>query len=208
MVVVGVAFLHSLGVELPARLRERVRIVPFQVAINCWLQPIWQGSEVEECVVEVAAEAEDGHQQTWTGHDWAGSKPGAAGKGSRDGGLITYYDTAILQEVPVLLQPLNLKPSTHPGQLTVRVTKKFPEVFSAWLKTVPPHIKVELEGDLASFATPDVAGRVTLDATEAEIDWFDLRVVLHVRRKSNCSSTPEAAMSGSRAKAGGGCSMI
>src|SRR4029077_14621061 len=71
-----------------------------------------------------------------------------------------------------------LKPSNSSQGLAVRVTKKFPEVFATWLKTLPPHIILRLGGELASLATPDVAGKVRLDATEAGIDWFDLRVVL------------------------------
>ena len=56
------------------------------------------------------------------------------------------------------------------------------------VRSIPPHIKLELEGELASFANADVAGSVKLDVTEAEIDWFDLRVVLNV---SDTTLTPE-----------------
>ena len=47
-----------------------------------------------------------------------------------------------------------------------------------------------------------------LDVTEADMDWFDLRVLLDVsdttltRRKSNCCSTPKALTCGWTAKAG------
>src|SRR5207247_1431185 len=64
--------------------------------------------------------------------------------------------------------------------LALRVTKKFPEIFSAWMISLPPHIHVQLEGELASFADKAVSGRVKLDVTETAIDWFDLRVVLDV----------------------------
>ena len=76
--------------------------------------------------MSVVAEAEDGHQQTWAGYNWLHSNPQGARKGSRDGGPITVYDSASLQEVPALLEPLNLKPSSYGGHLTLRVTKKFP----------------------------------------------------------------------------------
>jgi SNF2 family DNA or RNA helicase len=62
----------------------------------------------------------------------------------------------------------------------MRITKKFAETFLSWLKTVPPHITVELKGELASLTAEDVAGRVKLEVTEKEIDWFDLQVVLDV----------------------------
>ncbi|MFN7140410.1 MAG: SNF2-related protein, partial [Limisphaerales bacterium] len=62
----------------------------------------------------------------------------------------------------------------------LRVTKKFPELFSNWLKSLPPDVKLELKGELASFQTAAVAGKIRLDVTEAEIDWFDLQIVLDV----------------------------
>jgi hypothetical protein len=176
----GLAFLQSLDLELPPRIQERVRKLPFQVGISCALQPIYPGSESEDCVVNVVGEAPDGHQQAWTGYNWLDNtrKPGR--KATREANAITIYDWALLNQIPPLLEPLNLKPSAYGGGLVTRVTKRFPEVFAAWLKTIPPEIQVQLAGDLASFTNADVAGSVKLDVTEAEIDWFDLRVVLNV----------------------------
>ncbi len=62
----------------------------------------------------------------------------------------------------------------------MRLTKHFAETFIAWLKTIPPSIQVQLDGELASLTSGDVVGRVKLEVTEAEIDWFDMRVVLDV----------------------------
>jgi hypothetical protein len=176
----GLAFLQSLDLELPPRIRERVRKLPFQIAISCRLQPIYPGSESEDCVVNVAGEATDGHQQLWTGYNWLDNTRNLGRKASRDADDITIYDWSLLNQIPPLLEPLGLKPSAYGGGLVTRVTKKFPEVFATWLKTIPPEIQVQLAGDLASFANADVAGSVKLDVTEAEIDWFDLRVILNV----------------------------
>jgi hypothetical protein len=176
----GVAFLQALGLELPPRVRERVRTLPFEIAIHCRLQPTFHGSQAEDCVVKVAAEAADGYQQIWTGEGWVDSGDQRGAKKPRKDDVITMYDRAALAPVPEWLEPLNLKVAGFGRELSLRVTKKFPEVFAAWLKSMPAHIPVHLAGDLASFATPAVAGRVKLDVTEANIDWFDLRVVLDV----------------------------
>jgi hypothetical protein len=176
----GVSFLFSMGLELPPRLRERVRTLPYQVAIKCELQPSQYASKSEDCLVSVLAETPDGHRLTWTGCNWLQSDSKRSSKKHRDDGFITRYDSAALEPVPILLEPLNLKPSGIGGGLVARVTKKFPEMFAVWLKSIPPHIKVQLAGDLASFAADVIAGRVKLDVTETEIDWFDLRVVLDV----------------------------
>src|SRR5260370_31918887 len=58
----GVAFLQSLNVELPERVRDRVRVLPYQVAITCRLQPIYPWSSAAECIFTVLAEAPDSHQ--------------------------------------------------------------------------------------------------------------------------------------------------
>ena len=184
----GVAFLRSLGAELPPRVRERVRTLPYQVVIQCDLRPGFAGSNFEECLVGVVAEAPDGHRQSWMEYNWLQESPAGGRRKRRDEDLIIVYDSATLDSVPPLLEPLNLKPSSYGGGLTLRVTKKFPELFAAWLQSVPPHITVKLGGDLASFTTAPVAGRVKLDVTEADIDWFDLRVVLDV---SDTTLTPE-----------------
>jgi hypothetical protein len=182
----GVSFLQSLGAELPERIRARTRLLPYEVAIDFELRPIQPESKVEECIVTVLAEAPDGHRQSWEGHNWTHSRSPVHRKDS-DSKMITVYDRTVLDAIPRLLEPLNLKCSTYHHELAIRVTKKFPEVLSAWIKTVPPHIIVRLNGELASLATGDVSGRVKLDATEAGIDWFDLRVVLDV---SDTTLTP------------------
>jgi SNF2 family DNA or RNA helicase len=93
---------------------------------------------------------------------------------------IIVYDPTSLARVPGLLEPLALKPARHERGLAVKVTKKFPEAFAAWIKSIPSEITLQLKGELASFVSTDVAGRVKLEVSEAEIDWFDLRVVLDV----------------------------
>ena len=178
----GVAFLQSLGVALPQRVAERVRTLPYQIAISCALKASFADARTEDCVFSVSAEAPDGHRLTWTGTNWLDETPPALRRKKKDDGTITLYDSAALAAVPPLLEPLPLKivGYSSAGELAMRVTRRFPETFSVWLKSVPPHISVQLEGDLASLASPEVAGSIKLDVTEAEIDWFDLRVVLDV----------------------------
>jgi hypothetical protein len=55
----GVGLLQKLGVELPPRLRERVRTLSYAITIKCELRqtPAYYGSSFEECRVEVLAEA-------------------------------------------------------------------------------------------------------------------------------------------------------
>ena len=175
----GIEFLNSLGIALPPKLRERVQVLPWTVTITCALRPTYPGSDTDECSLSVLAEAPDGRRQAWTGFGWA-EKKRLGGKQPRFASKITVYDGAALAGIPPLLEPLKLKPTQLGGDLVMRLSKKFADTFGSWLKSVPPHITVNLEGELASFLNGDVVGRVKLEVTEQEIDWFDLKVVLDV----------------------------
>ncbi|HVV70287.1 MAG TPA: DEAD/DEAH box helicase [Verrucomicrobiae bacterium] len=175
----GVAFLRALGVELPPNLRERVQTLTYRASISCALRPALAGGGSEECLVEVRAEAPDGHELRLKSSGWSELHPQLPGRKQKEGGEIILHDRAALEEVQALLEPLKLR-SSYLDDLSVRVTRKFPELFAEWLSSVPPHVAVHLKGELTSFSNAEVAGRVKLDVTEAEIDWFDLRVGLDV----------------------------
>jgi len=175
--VSGLTFLQNLGVELPPPLRERIVTLAYHVTIHCALRPAYLGANAEECVITVRADAPDGRQQVWTGYNWL-EESSRSGRHQKD--RLTQYDASALREALALLDPLGLKPAYNGHGLVLRVTRKFPELFGTWLKSLPPHIEVRLEGELASFASADVAGQVRLEVSETEIDWFDLRVVLQV----------------------------
>ena len=179
----GVSFLHNLRVDLPPRIRERVREVPVQVRISCELRPSYPGSRTENCFIQVMAESEDGQiREQWSGHQWTPTAhpSRARTKANQEPQRIPLYDRSALAEVPRLMEPLSLKWDAYQHAHSLRVTKKFPEVFVEWLKSVPAHIKVELAGELSTLAQDAVSGQVRLDVSESEIDWFDLRVVLDV----------------------------
>ena len=183
----GVALLRTLGLDLPARVRERVQSVPLSVTIVCSLRQLYPGSPSEECHFQIEAAAPDGHKEAFDGKQWNQSSPVRAAKRSQQAAIVV-YDRTLLGRFPALLDPLNPKINAYTGYISVRVTRRFGEDFAAWLRTVPPDIPVRLEGELASFAADAVAGRVKLDVSEVEIDWFDLRVVLDV---SDTSLTAE-----------------
>ncbi|MCX6903890.1 MAG: DEAD/DEAH box helicase, partial [Verrucomicrobia bacterium] len=158
-------------------------------AIDCQLQPIYRGSKTEQCVVRVLAHSPDGdRQESWNGQTWVNTTPVQGHSATDDDhGILTVFDRSAAHDVARVLEPLSLKRDPYTGALALRVTKKFPDLFASWLKSVPPHISVQLAGDLASFAGAAVSGRVRLDVTEAAIDWFDLHVVLDV---SDTTLTP------------------
>ncbi len=68
----------------------------------------------------------------------------------------------------------------HSQRWQLRLSKKFAGTFVTFLKALPAETRIELGGDLASFQNAEVAGKIRLEASEAEMDWFDLRVIVDV----------------------------
>ena len=178
----GAAFLHSLGVEMPPRLRERVRTVPLRMTISCALRESYPGSNSEVCSFQIEAQTNEGEAvESWDGFSWSPlhKRPNQP-KQEKDKGIITLHDRSALHDPQMLFATLGIRRENYSGEWTLRVTKKFPEQFTAWIKSLPPEIKLELKGDLASLTRDAIAGHVRLDVQEAELDWFDLQVVIDV----------------------------
>ena len=187
--VEGARFLHSLALEMPPRLRERVRIVRLRPKLRCELQPTYPGASTEVCVIEVLGECgETGAARHFTPHGWMNRASAAAAKGEADGRLIA-HDDALLHAVPALLETLAPKWDFHAHHWFVKVSRKFADTFVPWLRSLPRgEVEIELRGALASFLDAPLAGTVRLDVESSDVDWFDLRVVLEV---SDLALTPE-----------------
>lgn len=175
----GVGMLRSLNVDLPSRLSERVRVLPLEVTISASLRAA-TATRNEECLLRVTARAGDGLHEYFDGFAWHTTPPRGRSAKPDERPPITVYDRSITEVVPSVLESLGPKPEGQPGVLSVRVTRRFAEDFSEWARQVPPAISLKLEGELASLTEAAIAGRVQLEVTETEIDWFDLRVVLDV----------------------------
>ncbi|MCL5097709.1 MAG: DEAD/DEAH box helicase [Candidatus Omnitrophica bacterium] len=178
--VSGVQFLDRLGIELPARIRDRVKRVPMRVDIHVKLDTSYGNNRYEYCCIQVSAESADGSlKKEWNGFQW--TKINNFWKSDdvpeRDNVLVL-YDQSILAQVRDLLEPLDLTFDSRLRALAVRVTRRFPELFANWLRSLPSHFQVHLDGELASLSSDAIAGRIRLEVTETEIDWFDLKVVL------------------------------
>lgn len=67
----GARFLRSLDLEMPPRLRERVRVVRLLPKLRCELQPTYPGANTEVCVIEALGESSEGGAPLhFTPHGW------------------------------------------------------------------------------------------------------------------------------------------
>jgi SNF2 family DNA or RNA helicase len=95
-------------------------------------------------------------------------------------GCIPIHNRSALAHFPRLLDDLGARCGNYGSGWTLRLTKKTPELFVAWLQRLPPEITVELDRELATLRDAPISGTVSLDVQEAGIDWFDLKVILNV----------------------------
>jgi hypothetical protein len=185
----GLRFLHATGIPMPEHLAQRVRTVPVIVTLSCELKPIYPGSQSENIVIRAVTEAPGLKPERFTPQGWQAQAGNNGGKKlTLEKGVIAVHDRAAQRHFPRLLESLGVKWDGYPGDWRLRLTKKTPEIFVPWLKSLPPEIEVLLDRELASLRDEPVSGSVSLDVTESAMDWFDLKVVLNV---GDTTLTPE-----------------
>lgn len=179
----GVSLLLRLGVELPETLAKRVSRERMKVTMECALKANFEGGMREVCVIDITAfSPSGGRREVWRGDRWMveGAAPIDPESPVDPDAPIIVDDRSLLDEIPRLVSDLPLKSDRPSGRLVVRVTQRFPQIFSDWLRKIPREIDVDLVGELASFREDAIVGRVRLDVEEASTDWFDLKVVLDI----------------------------
>jgi hypothetical protein len=185
----GLEFLHAAGIALPEHLSERIRTVPVRVTISCALKPIYPASPTEDIVLRVAAKAPGMKSERYTPAGWEVERNDNAEKISDSPkGVIVVHDRDAQQYFPQAMGSLEFKWSNYLGEWKLRLRRKTPERFVAWLESLPPEIEVLLDPELSTLRDAPVAGKVSLDVDEAGMDWFDLKVALKV---SDTTLTPQ-----------------
>lgn len=184
----GVRFLRNLGLPLPPRLADRVRLIPLRPLLRLDLRQLTHGSDAEHCTLEVLGLSPDAtHVERWNGLQWQEHNPGRTQESTpaptptSTGDQIVAVDRSPLSGIPTLVDGGGFRWDYARQLWVLRVTRQFPEKFVPWLRSLPRECAVELRGELTSFNNAEVSGHVRLAVTEAEsMDWFNLRVVLDV----------------------------
>jgi hypothetical protein len=174
----GLLLLERLQTPPPPRLAARIRTVPLLPSLHAEVKIPWAGTKTEYCFVDVFGASDDGeHVERWSNNGWVAKNYTSAESKHQ---AFTRLDRAALGGLIPPLDQAGFKWDFHSQRWQLRVTKKFAEVFVPFLKALPPETRIELGGELASFKNAEVAGKIRLEASEAEQDWFDLRVIVDV----------------------------
>ena len=174
----GLRLLDRLQIPPPPRLAARVRTVSLRPGIRAEVKVPWAGHPTEYCYLDVYGASEDGESvEHWVGNGWISKySPAAQAKKSE----FIRLDRSALHAVIPPLNAAGFKWDYHAQRWQLRLTKKFAETFVPFLKSLPAGTRIELRGELASFQNAEVAGKIRLEASEAEMDWFDLQVIVDV----------------------------
>ncbi len=176
----GLRLLNYLQVAPPPRLAARVRSVKLQPCIRAEVTAPWSGMNTEYCFVAALGVSPDAQYiESWNPQGWTATT--AQAKDSKSSGdILEQVDRSALGPLIPPLEAAGFKWDYNSQRWMLRLTKKFPEVFVPFLKAFPPETRIELSGELASFQNAEIAGKIRLEASEAEMDWFDLRVIVDV----------------------------
>lgn len=194
----GIRFLQQIQAPIPERLASRVQSVLLIPVVRAEITAPYAGNESEYCFVDLLGEDPDGGvRERWNGHQWSAVTPStatthgdatAAGStsakpaqtSSADPAMYEILDRSQLGPLPRLVEACGFKWDYTWQRWSMRLTKKFPETFVPFLKSIPPTARVDLRGELASFLNAEISGEVRLDVQESGIDWFDLKVLVKV----------------------------
>lgn len=184
----GIKLLQHLGVPMPPRLADKVRVIPLKPMLRAELLKPVVGYDSECCFLDVLGEVGDGtYAERWNGHSWQDVKTTPVSWGNAtppkprdDNAPLVTYDRTRLAGLPPIIEPAGFKWDFARQRWQMRVTKAFPEKFVPWLKSLPPEFPVELKGELASFLNAEISGKVKLVVEQSDIDWFDLSVIVDV----------------------------
>jgi SNF2 family DNA or RNA helicase len=172
----GIHFLLKLGMALPKRLRDRVHHTTMTVVVDCEIDLFNDYVKSEFIAIDVTAESDDGRKrECYNARSWEA----ATGNGRKKSDAVVYiYDRSRQTAFQSKFEELGARWDYGSRRWQLRMTKNAPEKLAEWLRSLPPDVRVNLKGDLATLVADPVKASVRLECTEVEIDWFDLKVAI------------------------------
>jgi len=177
----GLSLIDRLGSGVPPRLASLIHEDRLRVRVRCGIESAsYQRTDMVTLRVEAVA-TDDTVIERLGGNAW---RPvhyavGHRSKKSAAPDLVLYQRDA-LGAFPALLDPLTARWDPVSDAFRLRITKKFPDQFAAWLSTIPKDVEVILGPELEGLGHAPVEGKVELNCQSVDVDWFDLRVVVNV----------------------------
>lgn len=170
----GLKLMGRLKTELPERLRERVAHVHLHAVIRGRIGDVPGTGEM--ALFSLVAQAPDGTVVERYGlGDWS-----PVGERVATGKRVLVVHRESLENAPEHLARLGAKRSPLGLELSLRLTKTFPEQFVQWARSLPASIRLELDPALRTLLEDPVKAAFGLALEPAGTDWFDLAIQVDV----------------------------
>lgn len=173
----GYRFLRSREIPIPPRVNERVRVVKMTPAIACTVVDRAGYRPTREFHLKLTAAAPDMPRAEFRNWAWVAARP--AGRSDPDGRTLV-LDNELMQKVSASLNRLDVKWDEGLRVLYRRWPKSYPDWFVHWIRSLPAGVTMELDSEIRSLLDDPVTAHLRIEMQESEIDWFDVKVVMHV----------------------------
>jgi hypothetical protein len=172
----GFKFLKSRRLPMPAGVAAKVRLISMVPTVSCAVAERRGYKPAREFHLKLAASATGG--PTVKFEEWEWSVPRHAEE--TGDGRAQMLDNELMLCVSGSILDLDLKWDHGLEVMFRRWTKTYPDWLVNWLRSLPEGVKLDLDPETRSLLDDAVAARLRIEMQEAQIDWFDVKVVMDV----------------------------
>ncbi|MBM4142523.1 MAG: DEAD/DEAH box helicase [Lentisphaerae bacterium] len=173
----GYRFLRSRGIPIPPRVDELVRVVRMTPTVACSIAERAGYRPTREFRLKLTATAPGTPRAEFRSWDWVAARD--AGRPDRDGRTLV-LDDELMQTVSASLDRLDVKWDEELKILYRRWPKSYPDWLVNWIRSLPEGVTLDLDAEIRSLLDDPLTARLRIEMQEAEIDWFDVKVVMDV----------------------------
>ncbi len=182
----GLRLLNRIGATLPEDLAALAERIPLHLYLEFSVMGPESAYKPAERVI-VFASTRTPTQQTIDSFQsgmWVQPRSRNESKSQR----IAFYDRDKVPPPVDVLEPIGARWDDGAGAFSLRITRNFPENFAIWARNLDPSIQLALPPLLRTILEDPVVATVSLNATQTDVDWFDLSVEI---TSQNTDLTPD-----------------
>ena len=185
----GIDFLAAHQLPPPKKIAKRIKPSPLRLHVVVKLHST---IHLNECFFTFRAEHANGSLcAEWKPDAWIPAFDKKHAEFPASGPILSPDYSGLPNMLEIVRGALKMKfdPDRRDSCWTIKVGKSFHSNFAQWLDHLPPGVDLSLPDDLAPFREPPISASFQLEcAPVGDLDWFDLKVVVHAK---DVELTPE-----------------
>jgi superfamily II DNA or RNA helicase len=172
----GFKFLNSRRIAMPARVAGKVRLMKMVPTVACTVVDRAGYKPTREFHLKLEASAPDGPTTKFEQWEWRITRQATL----PGDGKAQMLDNELMLGVSESLRDLGLKWDHGMKVMYRRWTKTYPDWLVNWLRSLPEGVNLDLDPETRSLLADAVSASLRIEMQEAQIDWFDIKVVMDV----------------------------